>query len=286
MPVSEWSAIVAGAETHWWEYGDPASPVTLVTVHGFRGDHHGLEPVVARLEDLRIVSPDLPGFGRSGPLPERHTVESYADWLIAFVGRVREATATPIAVLGHSFGSIVVAAALERGLAPDRVILVNPIAAPALEGPKGALSRMTLGFYRLAGALPEPLGRALLASPAIVRFMSVAMTKTRDRRLRRWIHEEHDRYFSAFATRESVIEGFEASISDNVAGHVAAFTMPTLLIGAAQDQITSVADLRALHVAMPRSELVIFDGVGHLIHYERPAEAAHAIRAHLAPLAE
>lgn len=288
IPVRVHETEVAGARTRWWEYGPEDAAHTIVAVHGYRGDHHGLEPVVAQLPDVRVIMPDLPAFGGSAPLPVAHTVEAYADWLVAFVAAVTAGDAAtgpaatgPVVVLGHSFGSIVVAAALERGLTADRVILVNPIAAPALAGPKGLLSRLTLGYYRVAGALPTRAGDALLGSPVIVRFMSVAMAKTKDRELRRWIHAEHDRYFSDYATPTTVVEGFEASISDHVHAHVAAFAVPTLLIGAAEDQITSQRDLRALHDAIPGSELVVLDGVGHLIHYEKPGEAAAAIRAFL-----
>ena len=62
IPVREHRTPVAGGETAWWEYGDPGSP-TIVLVHGFRGDHHGLEPVVAKLPGYRFIAPDLPGFG-------------------------------------------------------------------------------------------------------------------------------------------------------------------------------------------------------------------------------
>lgn len=279
IPVREHEALVGGARTRWWEYGpqDPVGP-TVVAVHGYRGDHHGLEPVVAQLPEARVLMPDLPAFGASGPFEGRHTVEAYADWLVAFVARAVP-DGRPVAVLGHSFGSIVVAAALERGLRADRVILVNPIAAPALAGPKGVLSRVTLGYYRVAAAMPSRAANALLGSPVIVRFMSVAMAKTGDRGLRRWIHAEHARYFSGYASPASVVEGFEASISDHVHAHAAAFRVPTLLIGAAEDQITSQRDLRALHDAVEGSRLVVIEGVGHLIHYEKPVEAAEAIRA-------
>lgn len=279
IPVVEHEEQVGGALTHWWEYGPSDAEHTIVAVHGYRGDHHGLEPVVAQLPGIRIVMPDLPAFGRSGPFDGKHTVDAYADWLVAFHEHIAATSPerTDLTVLGHSFGSIVVSAALERGLAPSRVILVNPIAAPALAGPKGILSRLTLGYYRLAAALPQRAGDALLGNPVIVRFMSVAMAKTKDRELRRWIHAEHDRYFSDYASARSVVEGFEASIGDHVQAHVGAFTVPTLLIGAAADQITSRRDLAALHEAIPGADLVVIDGVGHLIHYEKPREAAEAI---------
>ena len=279
IPVVRHEAHIGGALTRWWEYGPADAAHTVVAIHGYRGDHHGLEPVVAQLPTTRIVMPDLLAFGESGPFEGTHTVQAYADWLVAFHEHIvaTSQASTDVTVLGHSFGSIVVSAALERGLQPSRVILINPIAAPALAGPKGVLSRLALGYYRVAGALPPRAGGALLGSPIIVRFMSITMAKTKDRELRRWIHAEHDRYFSDYDSARSVVEGFEASIGDHVHAHVAAFTAPTLLIGAAADQITSQRDLHALHEAIDGAELVVIDGVGHLIHYEKPREAAAAI---------
>jgi pimeloyl-ACP methyl ester carboxylesterase len=276
VPVLARVEDVAGTETHWWEYGpEPRDALaTIVAVHGYRGDHHGLEAVIAQLPEFRFLSPDLPAFGDSGPLPGHHTMDAYADWLIAFLARIDG----PVTVLGHSFGSIVTAAALDRGLTPERVILMNPIAAPALRGPKAIGTLTALAWYRLAGVLPERVGRQTLSAQVMVDGMSFMTTRTRERELRRWIKEEHRRYFNGFHSKRSVVEGFEASIRDNVTAHASAFTMPTLLIAAEQDQITPIAAVRRLHAAIPTSELVVLEDVGHLIHYERPRETAEAIR--------
>jgi len=272
---SERQAVIAGARTHWWETGPLDAEGILLAVHGFRGDHHGLARIVKRLPDHRVVAPDLPGFGASEPLPRRHTVEAYADWLIEFSSAVRR---RPLTVLGHSFGTIVVAAALDRGLRADRVILVNPIASPAMRGPKAIGAGVTAAWYGAARVLPERAGRGLLAATGIVDLMSALTTTTRDRALRHWIKAEHRRYFSGFASRDSVVEGFGASIGDHVAAHSAAFTVPTLLVAADRDQITRLRDVEALRDAIPGARLEVLADVGHLIHYERPAEAAAAIR--------
>src|SRR5699024_7878704 len=42
--------------------GRPQAP-QLLAVHGFRGDHHGLELIVDGLTDFDVWIPDLPGFG-------------------------------------------------------------------------------------------------------------------------------------------------------------------------------------------------------------------------------
>lgn len=275
IPVTEATVSVLGSDTRYWDYGPESAPVTIVAVHGYRGDHHGLDPVVAHLAGIRIISPDLPGFGDSEALVGRpHDIAGYTEWLNGFIAAL--GLERPV-ILGHSFGSIVVASAVASGLDVSRVILVNPIAAPALSGPKGILSRLTLLYYRLGRALPERAGAALLSNWLVVHFMSVLLAQTKDPELRRWIHDQHHTYFSRYASRNSVVEGFEASISADVSEYAAAIPQPTLLVGADRDPITTVAAQERLRDLFPDARLVILEGVGHLVHYERPREAALAI---------
>jgi pimeloyl-ACP methyl ester carboxylesterase len=264
---------IMGGDTRYWVYGPEDATMTVIVVHGYRGEHHGLEPVIAQLRDIRIISPDLPGFGESSALVGiKHDIAGYSEWLRAFVdGLGVRGTAV---IVGHSFGSIVSAAAVAGGLETPRLILINPIAAPALAGPNAFMSRLTLIYYRAGRALPERLGAALLSSWVIVRFMSVFLAQSKDPALRKWIHDQHHTYFSRYATRDSVVEGFEASISSDVSMYAARITTPTLLIGADHDPITTVEAQRTLETLFPDARLVILEGVGHLVHYEKPREAA------------
>lgn len=273
IPTREVVVDVLGSSTHYWEYGSPDAATTVVVVHGYRGEHHGLEPVIAQLRGIRIISPDLPGFGESTPLiGHRHDIAGYSRWLGEFVARI--GVSGSAIILGHSFGSIVVSAAVAGGLVTPKLILVNPIAAPALEGPNGLMSRLTLVYYRAGRALPEKLGKSLLSNWLVVRFMSVFLAQSRDRALRRWIHSQHHDYFSRYSDRDTVVEGFEASISSDVSMFAAKIAVPTLLIGADRDPITSVSAQNTLATLFPDAELHILAGVGHLVHYEKPREAA------------
>lgn len=287
IPVRACDAQVLGSTTRYWDYGDPSAATSIVLVHGFRGDHHGLEPVVAHLDGFRLISPDLPGFGESEPLRDaHHDIAGYARWLRAFVAQL--GLRGRVVILGHSFGSIVVSAALagpsqpDDVLDPDDVVLVNPIAAPALKGPRGILTRLAVFYYWLASVLPEKLGFALLRNGLIVRVMSVTMAKTDDKALRRWIHDQHDRYFSAFSDRRVVLEAFRASVSSDVSEFAPNIPERTLLIAADKDDITPVAAQERLVKLFPDARLYVIADVGHLIHYEVPAEAAGQITAFLA----
>ncbi|WP_431031506.1 alpha/beta fold hydrolase [Plantibacter sp. RU18] len=281
IPVQERALLVDGAETRFWDYGSPDAATTIVMVHGFRGDHHGLEPVVAQLSGFRIVAPDLPGFGSSAPLTiSAHSVDGYAAWL----GRFMEALAPTgrIVLLGHSFGSIVSSAAVAGGLRPDDLVLINPIAAPALQGPRGVLTRLAVFYYWSSAKLPRRLGFAFLRNKGVVRIMSVAMAKTKDPSLRRWIHDQHDQYFSAFSDREVVLESFTASVSHDVSEYADRIPTRTLLIAAERDDITPVAAQFVLAERFADAQLHVIPGVGHLIHYEEPHDAAARLTTFLA----
>ncbi len=264
-----------GGKTVYWAYGPQTASTTVIAVHGFRGEHHGLEPVLAFLPEIRVIAPDLPGFGESAPLPGRtHDLEEYAGWLRDFAAAV----APDAVVLGHSFGSIVASAAVAGGLKTSRVILINPIGAPALEGPKGLMTRLAVLYYDLGAKLPERLGTALLRNRLIVRIMSITMAKTKDRALRRFIHDQHDTYFSDFADRDVLRDAFVASVSHDVRAFAPQIEAPTLLVAAQKDDITPIEAERRLAQMFPDAQLIEIADVGHLIHYETPAEAAGAIR--------
>lgn len=275
LPVSRHEAAVRDGVTAYWEYGPSDAETTIIAVHGFRGDHHGLESVLAFLPEARVIAPDLPGFGESGALPGRtHDLDEYVAWLREFTAAV----APGAVILGHSFGSIITSAAVAAGLETPRLILVNPIGAPALEGPKGIMTRLAVLYYALGAKLPERWGTALLRNGLIVRVMSITMAKTSDRELRRFIHDQHDTYFSRFADRDVLRDAFVASVSHDVSEFAEAIDTPTLLIAAQRDDITPIEVERELVTRFRDGSLVEIAHVGHLIHYETPAEAAAAIR--------
>ena len=276
VPVRSASVEVLGSTTHYWVYGEDDAAETIVAVHGFRGDHHGLEPVVANLAGLRIISPDLPGFGDSTPLEHlQHDVAGYAAWLDAFV-RAIDLPAAPV-ILGHSFGSIITAAAVAGGLPCSSLILINPIAAPALKGPKAAMTALAVFYYSTGARLPRRLGFAVLSSRAVTRIMSQVMVTTKSPSLRRWIHDQHRTYFSRFSDRDTMLAAFKASTANNVQEFAPKIAVRTLLIAAGDDPITKVAEEQKLEALLPDAELHVLDGVGHLIHYERPRDAAELI---------
>ena len=164
--------------TRYWQYGKgmndgtfPEGSYPVLLVHGFRGDHHGLEIIANYLlkliPNVSIISPDLPGFGRSADLPENtqgeDSIDAYVAWLNDFVEHINpareDAQRLPLHVVGHSFGSIVTSAfAAAHPNSLTLLSLINPISEPALEGSQRVASRLASLYYRTGAALPEKIG--------------------------------------------------------------------------------------------------------------------------------
>jgi pimeloyl-ACP methyl ester carboxylesterase len=283
VPVEEHRVDLLGGITRYWVYGPADAEHTVVIVHGYRGEHHGLEPVIAQLPDVRWIAPDMPGFGESTPLTDvQHSIAGYAAWLVRFLETL--GLSESAVVLGHSFGSIISAQAIASGARPRALILVNPIAISGLDGPNRAGTAITVGFYRLAGRLPRRLGNWMLRHWLVTHFININLVKTKDDALRRWIYAEHHTYFNRFANRDLVVEAFEASISASVSDFADRIPTPTLLVAAELDEITPIQAVRDLAKTLPHAALTELKDVGHLIHYEVPVLAADAIRDFLATI--
>jgi pimeloyl-ACP methyl ester carboxylesterase len=267
---------LSGKEFVYYDY--PArldNSETIVMIHGYRGNHRGLEAIIGGLGDYRVVVPDLPGFGESSELSSVHSLDTYANWLEQFLSQLGLISTANL--VGHSFGTLVVGRyASTRDC--KSIVLINPVSGPALSGPRAFLTRITSAFYHLSNLLPEPIGGWLLRSPIAVMVMSTVMAKTNDRKLRSWIHKQHLSNFSDFATVRVATEGYDASISSDLSVMAPLITTPVLIVAAELDDITAIEIQREVVKLYPRAKLVEINNVGHLVHYEAPDQAANFIR--------
>ena len=289
--------------TRYWQYGEgmgsgsfPEGCYPVLLIHGFRGDHHGLEIIANYLlkliPNVSIISPDLPCFGRSGDLPEsapgEDSIDAYVAWLQDFVERTNP-LGLPLHVVGHSFGSILTSAfAAAHPASLALLSLINPISEPALEGSQRVASRLASLYYRAGAALPEKIGYPLLRSQLITRASSEVMMRTKDRAMRRFINGQHAAYFGSFGSRRGVLSAYEASITHTAAEYAAAIRVPVQMLVAEDDDLGTPETARAMYATLTsrslrspstgaRERLDMIPEVGHLIHYETPRRAAELI---------
>ncbi len=262
--ASERSLEVAGHRVAYLEAGDPASP-TLVLVHGFVGSKENWLPLMRELAgDWHVIAPDLPGWGESG------RDESLDYGPVAQADRLadllRALPSPPAMVVGHSMGGQVVGlmAARHPGLAP-RLTLMSAAGVTFREN----------DFARavLAGGNPYQVGNRA----DLKRFLGMVFAEppfvpwpADEALVRRRIAD------AAFEQRvlDAIGRGPEALLLETLLPGIAA---PTLLLWCRDDQVIDVSAVDTFRAGLPRSEVVLLDGCGHMPMMARPAEVAAAL---------
>lgn len=110
-------------DIHYYELLPKRQDGVLVLVHGLGTSSSTWINILPEIRNMRILAPDLPGFGFS-PAPEKiPTLHQYEDWLARFL----DATAPgPFTLVGHSMGGwITVMYALRHENRANHLVLIN-----------------------------------------------------------------------------------------------------------------------------------------------------------------
>ncbi|MEY9945624.1 alpha/beta fold hydrolase [Kitasatospora sp. GAS1066B] len=265
------------------------APLTVVFCHGYclNQDVFHFQRAAFR-GDLRLVFWDQRSHGRS----ERS--RSYLagrpasiDQLGGDLGAVLDAVVPsgPIVLVGHSMGGMSVMALAEQRprLFRDRVAGVALIGTTA-----GQWETVTLGLSPVGTRLWRRLG------PGVVRLLGsqVGLVET-TRRLGADVSAVFYRRFSfggdgkdvdpavaRFADQlldstpiDVVAEFYPAfAAHEKTAALTALAELPVLVLAGTEDLLTPVAHSEAIARALPRAELALLPGAGHLVLLERPEE--------------
>lgn len=253
---------VQGRPCRYWAGGPPDAPALLL-LHGGLGDaalhwHHNFADLSA---DFRILAPDLPGFGRTAPLP-RPSYEGYAAWVQAFCDA---AGAGPgVIAVGNSMGAAV--ARVFAATYPQRVARLalvdggRPVAAPAPLRALAALppARALLVALIRRYATSDKVLRQCVANPAL-------LTPSLQAQMRRGI-----RAYVAIQARMLPRPPLLPTAL-RVRG-------PALVVWGAQDGLAGPAVGRQVAEEVGAAAVAIIDGAGHMPMFEQPEEFGRVLR--------
>ena len=276
---------IDGVRADYWFYPstseNPAVARNIVLVHGYRGDHHGLEAFSGGLTAFNVYAPDLPGFGTSEPMKKKHDLNNYAKWLLLFSKELQ--LEKPIAI-GHSFGTLVVAAAQAKEKFANALVFINAVGGGGVKGVAAFLLNFIKFYYWFAHVIPEALGLKMLKARILVDSMSNFTTKSKDKVLRAWIKEQHNLHFNSFSDSQVVWESYIASISNTITPFLPEIKEPILFIAAELDEITPVSSVVQMSEEMPNAQMHLVLNCGHLVHYEAAEETLVVINSFLSKL--
>lgn len=267
---------VAGSNMNYLDYGDagPGRPV-FVLVHGLGGRwQHWQENVPELAEHGRVIAVDLPGFGRSAPLPGGYSFAGFAD---AITELVEQLDLSRVVLIGHSLGGpTVVHVARRHPELVEAIVLgagtVQDFAA-ALRSPGRSMLRRpatTLATYFevLTAGLP---------APAFVRNQIIKRPLLRRLFLWPYLHRPEALPPESVALlvdgvgARGVLPTARAASRLHPAQWLTTVGCPALAIGADHDAVAPLTALAEYAGAVPLARAVVLEGTGHMVMLERPS---------------
>jgi pimeloyl-ACP methyl ester carboxylesterase len=253
---------VMGRETTYWER-NPEWPLTIVLLHGFRGNHKGLLDVGRQFPGFRVIIPDLPGYGESEPLSVKHTLRNYALWLDAFAGAIY---LDEWICWSHSYsGSISLIQAASGTHKPQCMISVSM----AVIRRSPAILMSTL-YYRAGTLLPKNFQQHLIASRMLDHAAGRWLFMTASTQRRRELQERAERDLPTLNAKV-VTEEYLSALTTNLEYYARRVEVPVLMVAGARDIVVPLRRLEHITGLMENVTLTVMDDQGHLAPIERPA---------------
>jgi len=259
---------INGQQIHAVEEGQPNRQVALL-IHGWSSSWYAMSPLLGLVSQrFRAISVDLPGYGKSPPLPERATIPAYADLLADFV---EEVTDGPVVLVGHSMGGMTsLTLALRYPVLVERMVLIDPTISGRLSqsinlviSPITLLERFGLGSLIVSTAERLMVG----ITDRLMRPVSFAE--------RTGITEQDYMRIRADARRpgqgRTRAECFFAMRENDLRGRLHQVETPSLVLWGAEDNTVPLRDAGVVADEWPEADLRIIPKAGHWPHFEAPS---------------
>jgi len=240
--------------------GDEGKGFPLVLVHGFLGSSKMWKPQIDFFKDhFRIITPDLPGFGKSNKAKSHNSIQSIANLLI---NCLEEKKIHKFHLLGHSMGGMIVQEMTKKiGDKISKLVCYST-------GPRGEMP----GRFETVDESRANLQKNGLETMA----RNIAKT---------WfIKGENAKYFDVCIEigKQTSMEAFDNSLvafkNWNGVDTLKNIKNETLIVWGDQDKSYNIKEIELLKNNILNSTLVIFKGCAHNVHLEKVDEFNNRIQ--------
>ena len=261
----------------YWTYHDSTKP-NCIFIHGFTGSHEGFQYITPHLKDFHIIIPDLPGFGESPLTQKKYTIDEIAKVTNEFVASLK--LKTPPYLVSHSMGGLVAASMLAQNpeLFHERTVFLSPVATKVQYLDSRKLGELLGRLQYFVGKVVPKAGPRVVKSRTLSRLATKLILTTDDKALEKEIHDHHFKnldYISSIHFYHKLHRDINKKGAIDYVPEITKKFTPLIITGG-RDNVTPLKGERLLANAL-NAELVVIPKVGHLLHYERPTEAAAAI---------
>ena len=260
---------VDGMNVHYRDEGEKNDSIPIVLIHGTASSLHTYNDWTKELIiNCRVVRMDLPGYGLTGPFPNRnYDIANYVNFLKNFLKSIG---VKKCVLAGNSLGgNIAWNFTSEYPNMVKELILIDAAGYPIK-------SKSVPIAFEIA-QIPIIQNIFKFITP---RFVAKASVKNVYKDKSKVTEELVDRYFELAlrkGNREAFVDRFKVK-SDSIAYQKIKFiTHRTLIIWGEYDELIPSEMAHRFHNDLPNDKLVILENVGHVPMEESPKESLKAV---------
>lgn len=258
--IQEKEITICGLKINYKESGGESpllnSENPLIILHGWGGFSGSWERVqkILTSKGIRVIVPDLPGFGKSQTPKSAWGVKEYGEFLLKFADWLK---LNEFFLLGHSFGGrIAIKFAVSHPEKIKKLILCDSAGIKEQYGPKEKF------IYYLA-----KIGNAIFTPEPLLRLKDAARSFF-------FLFIRHKDYAKAKGMMREVIKNV---LDEDLTLDLSQIKNETLIIWGEKDQLVPVKQAPVFKEKIANSRLKIIPRSGHSPHLEFPGELSEII---------
>lgn len=232
--------IISGLDISYRVIGE-GKPLLILHGWGSKSDNWLKVGELLAKKGLKVIIPDLPGFGRSEEPRGAGNLDDYSDFVEEFVSQLG---LNRFYLLGHSFGgSLAVKFSLQHPEKVAKLILVAP-ACIRKKGLKNKLFKFISKFFKIKTPF-----------------------------LRKLFYRKSD-YLSVQGVMKEI---YLKIIKEDLTNILSQIKIPTIIIWGAKDKITPIKQAKLINSKIRNSKLEILSGANHDLNSKVPEKLAEII---------
>ena len=265
---------IDGMKVHFRDEGNPADTIPLVLIHGTGSSLHTFDDWTSQLKiDHRVVRMDLPGYGLTGPFPERdYSIDRYVKFMKDFLD---EQGIQQCVIGGNSLGGhIAWRFTVAYPDMVDKLILIDaagypyhaesvPIAFKAATTPviKHLFTFITPKFMARSSVENVYADKSKVTNELVTRYFELTLRS---------------------GNRQAFIDRFAAERDLDAFMKIPTIQQPTLVLWGDQDLLIPLEYAEKFHYDLPNDTLVTLENVGHVPMEEAPIQSLAPVFSFLA----
>lgn len=241
--------IINGVKTNFQIFGE-GKP--LFVLHGWGSNIERWKEVAEQIsgEEIKVIIPDLPGFGLSEKFKNPWTINDYVKWFEEFA---KEINVQDFYLAGHSFGGALAAKITVRFPQNVKKLFLISAALIRKKTVKKNIFSKSAKLFKLFSFLP------------FYNFLRKAVYK--------FIIRKSDYVYTDGVMKETYLN----VISDDISFNLPFIKVPATIIWGQKDDSTPIEDAYYINKQIKNSNLIIIPEAGHDLNRKQPEILAQKI---------